>query len=95
MPTNPGTDTERKVLAILQVLSESSEPLGSITIARKLIPLGFSLSERAIRYHLRIADEREYTRPLGRDGRMFTAKGREELRLALAPDRLSFILEKL
>jgi len=95
MLQNPGADSERKILAILQVLSESSESLGSITIARRLIPLGYSLSERAIRYHLRIADERGYTRPLGRDGRMITTKGREELRLAMAPDKLSFILEKL
>lgn len=27
-------ETQRKVVAILKVLSESSEPLGSITIAR-------------------------------------------------------------
>ncbi len=95
MIQNSGADTERKILAILQVLSESSESLGSITIARKLVPLGYSLSERAIRYHFRIADERGYTQSLGRDGRMITAKGREELQLALAPDKLSFILEKL
>ena len=30
------TDTERKIIAILKVLSESAEPLGSITIAREL-----------------------------------------------------------
>jgi len=95
MVQNSSADTERKILAILQVLSESAESLGSITIARKLVPLGYSLSERAIRYHLRIADERGYTQPLGRDGRMITAKGREELRLAMAPEKLSFILEKL
>jgi len=33
---NSSSDTERKVMAILKVLSESSEPLGSITIARPL-----------------------------------------------------------
>jgi repressor of nif and glnA expression len=40
-------------------------------------------------------DERGYTEPLGRDGRMITQLGLEELRVALAPDHLSFILEKL
>jgi len=90
-----GSDTERKIISILKVLSESSEPLGSITIARKLEDRGLYLSERAVRYHLRITDERGYTSPLGRDGRMITTQGLEELKFALAPDRLSFILEKL
>lgn len=88
-------DTERKVLAILKVLSESSEPLGSITIARELERHGISLSERAVRYHLRITDERGYTQPLGRDGRLLTPQGIEELRSALAPEQVGFILEKL
>jgi repressor of nif and glnA expression len=90
-----GSETEKKIIAILKVLSESSDSLGSITIARKLEEHGLSLSERAIRNHLKIADERGYTEPLGRDGRMITPRGLEELRIALVPDRLSFILEKL
>jgi repressor of nif and glnA expression len=95
MVSSAGSDTERKIISILKVLSESSEPLGSITIARKLEERGLYLSERAVRYHLRVADERGYTRPLGRDGRMITPRGLEELRIALVPDQLSFILEKL
>jgi HTH-type transcriptional regulator, global nitrogen regulator NrpRI len=90
-----GSDTERKVVSILKVLSESSEPLGSITIARELERYGISLSERAVRYHLRITDERGYTQAMGRDGRMLTPKGMEELRMALAPDQVGFILDKL
>ncbi len=89
------SETERKIISILRVLSESSEPLGSITIARELKRYGIFLSERAIRYHLRITDERGYTQPLGRDGRMLTPQGLEELRMALAPEQVGFILEKL
>ena len=88
-------ETERKVISILKVLSESTEPLGSITIARELERHGIFLSERAIRYHLRITDERGYTQPLGRDGRMLTARGLEELKMALAPEQIGFIHEKL
>ena len=95
MIQSAGAETERKIIAILKVLSESSKPLGSITIAQKLEHHGLSLSERAVRYHLRITDERGYTQPLGRDGRMITSQGLEELQVALAPDHLSFILEKL
>ncbi len=89
------SEAERKIIAILKVLSESSEPLGSITIARELERHGIFLSERAVRYHLRITDERGYTQPLGRDGRMLTPQGLEELRMALAPEQVGFILEKL
>lgn len=88
-------DTEKKIIAILKVLSESSEPLGSITIAKELEKQGVFLSERAVRYHLKIMDERGYTQPMGIDGRMITSRGLEELRLALAPERVGFILEKL
>ncbi|MEE8414061.1 MAG: NrpR regulatory domain-containing protein [Dehalococcoidales bacterium] len=90
-----GSDTERKVISILKVLSESSEPLGSITIARELGRHGVSLSERAVRYHLKITDERGYTQSLGRDGRMLTPQGLEELKIALAPEQVGFVIEKL
>ena len=95
MISTANSDTERKIISILKVLSESSEPLGSITIARELEKRGLFLSERTVRYHLKLADERGYTHPLGRDGRTITSKGLEELRIALAPDQLSFIMEKL
>jgi repressor of nif and glnA expression len=95
MISSANSDTERKILSILKVLSEFSEPLGSITIARELEKRGLSLSERAVRYHLKITDERGYTQPLGIDGRMITSRGLEELRIALAPDQIGFILEKL
>jgi len=90
-----GSDAESKLISILKVLSESSEPLGSITIARRLEREGVFLSERAVRYHLRIADERGYTQPVGRDGRLITPEGRQEIKDALAPQQLGFIHEKL
>ncbi len=90
-----GADAEGKIISILKVLSESSQPLGSITIARELVRHGVFLSERAVRYHLRMTDERGHTQPLGRDGRMITPKGLEELRVALAPDQVGFIQERL
>jgi len=90
-----GSDAEGKLISILKILSESSESLGSITIARRLEDEGVFLSERAVRYHLRIADERGYTRPGGRDGRMITEEGRREVKDALAPQHLGFVREKL
>jgi repressor of nif and glnA expression len=90
-----GSDAESKLIAILKVLNESSEPLGSITIARRLEREGVFLSGRAVRYHLRIADERGYTLPAGRDGRMITHEGRQEVKEALAPQQLGFVRDKL
>ncbi len=90
-----GADAEGKLIAILRILSESSEPLGSITIARRLEGEGVFLSERAVRYHLKIADERGYTQPGGRDGRMITDEGRREVKEALASQQLGFVKEKL
>jgi hypothetical protein len=88
-------DTERKVISILKVLSESSEPLGSTNIARELESHGVYLSERTVRYHLRIMDERGFTRPLGRDGRSITHEGLEELKNALAPEQIGFVIERI
>lgn len=95
MEQTTSSDVERKIISILKVLSESSAPLGSITIARELERHGVFLSERGVRYHLRITDERGFTLPLGRDGRMITAQGLEELGMALAPQHVGFILNKL
>ncbi|MFH1650501.1 MAG: NrpR regulatory domain-containing protein [Chloroflexota bacterium] len=88
-------DTEKKVIAILKVLSESSEPMGSITIARALERHGVFLSERGVRYHLKITDERGFTKAFGHDGRTVTPRGLEELRSALAPEQVGFIQDKL
>ena len=76
MEQGVGSDAEGKLISILKVLSESSKPLGSITIARRLEHEGVFLSERAVRYHLRIADERGFTHPEGRDGRLITSEAR-------------------
>jgi repressor of nif and glnA expression len=90
-----GAEAENKLIAILKVLSESSEPLGSIHIARRLAQDGVFLSERGVRYHLKIADERGFTQPGGRDGRTLTPEGRQEVKEALAPQQLGVVRDKL
>jgi len=90
-----GADAENKLIAILKVLSESSEPLGSIQIARRLAQDGVFLSERGVRYHLKIADMRGFTEPGGRDGRTLTPAGRQEVREALVPQQLGVVRDRL
>jgi len=95
MELSVGADAERKLIAILKVLDESSEALGSTVIARRLEREGILLSERAVRYHLRIADERGFTKPMGHDGRIITLAGHQEVKDALAPQQLGFVRERL
>ena len=54
-------DVERKVLAILKIMSDSPEPQGARVIAQRLKDYGVELGERAVRYHLKLMDERQFT----------------------------------
>lgn len=89
-------DVERKIIAILKILSESSKPLGSRIVSRTLEEQGIALGERAVRYHLKIMDERGLTRSLGpKDGRTITAAGLEELRNSLVTDKIGFVSARI
>jgi HTH-type transcriptional regulator, global nitrogen regulator NrpRI len=85
-------DVERKITAILKILSDSASPLGSRNISRLLEEQGIYLGERAVRYHLKIMDERGMTRSAGhKDGRTITGPGLEELRNSLVTDKIGFV----
>ena len=87
-------DIERKTIAILRILSQSSEPVGARVISHNLKGQGIELSERAVRYHLKLMDERGFTESVGRDGRLITRLGREELESALVSDKVGFVASK-
>ncbi len=89
------TDVEKKLLAILRVLSESEDPVGARAIAHQLLAEGIELSERTVRYHLRLMDERGLTRNLGEPGRLITDRGREELESAGVSEKLGFVSCKI
>ncbi|MBI4330916.1 MAG: DUF128 domain-containing protein [Chloroflexi bacterium] len=95
MPGFANPDVERKAIAILKVLKDAPEPLGARVIGRALENEGVYLTERAVRYHLKIMDERGLTRLLGRDGRMLTDMGREELKNALVQDKVGFVISRI
>jgi repressor of nif and glnA expression len=88
-------DVERKVLSILKVLSDSPEPLGARVIAQRLRDYGIELGERAVRYHLQLTDERGLTRRAGRDGRLLTEQGMEEVRSALVKYKVGFAISRI
>ena len=66
-------DIERKGILILKILNESQNPVGARVIARKMSEQNVQLSERTVRYHLKLMDERGLTKFIGRrDGRIIT-----------------------
>ncbi len=89
-------DVERKVISILRILHSTSQPLGARLIAQQLKGYGVELGERAVRYHLKLMDERGLTNPMpGRDGREITPLGVEELNNALVTDKVGLVLERI
>jgi repressor of nif and glnA expression len=89
-------DVERKVLAILNTLEDSQQAMGSTIIAKRLKDHGVDLSERAVRYHLRLMDERGLTSLVGRrDGRIITELGHAELKKAMVTHKVGFTLSKI
>lgn len=84
------------MLSILKILDSNPDAiLGSRAISRELRMHGIDLTERTVRYHLRILDERGFTRVFGKEGRMITQKGREELAQALVSEKVGFIISKV
>lgn len=89
-------DVERKTVSILKILKDSPEPLGARAIAQRLKDYGVELGERAVRYHLKLMDERGFTQLLGRrDGRVITKRGIEEVESALVKDKVGFALSRI
>ncbi|UCE97749.1 MAG: DUF128 domain-containing protein [Dehalococcoidia bacterium] len=88
-------DVERKVIAILKALNDSQRVLGARVIARQLKEQGVELGERAVRYHLKLMDERGLTKLIGRDGRIITESGIEELNNALVRDKVGFAISRI
>src|SRR4030042_5773007 len=89
-------EVERKIAAILKVLSDSPEPLGGRIISRRLKEHVINLGERAVRYHLKMMDERGFTSTKRyRDGRSITQPGLEELKSTLVCDKVGFVTDRL
>ncbi len=95
MLTQQAQEVERKVIGILRILSQSDRPLGARVISRHLKDHGVELTERTVRYHLKLMDERGFTESMGRDGRSITQLGLEELRSALVGDKVGFVASKI
>jgi HTH-type transcriptional regulator, global nitrogen regulator NrpRI len=87
-------ETDRKMMEILRILADRSEVLGAKTIAEELRKKGYDLGERAVRYHMRILDEKGFTERIGYAGRRITPEGIKELEKGLIYDQVDFIFAK-
>jgi repressor of nif and glnA expression len=86
----------KTMLSILKILDKQPDTiLGSRELSRQLKMHGIELTERTVRYHLRILDERGYTKVFGKEGRKITQKGRDELSQALVSEKVGFIISKI
>ena len=92
-------DRERMIRAILRVLANEPRPAGSTVVARQLRVRGIHMSDRTVRYHMKLMDERGLTKLVSRGvGRVITATGLEELgkgpveyKLGLAISRIALL----
>lgn len=90
------TKTTKTMLAILKILEKHEDTiLGSREISRQLREHGVELTERTVRYHLKILDERGFTKVFGKEGRKITLRGKEELRMAHVSEKIGFIISKI
>lgn len=85
----------KTMFSILKILEKYTNVVGSREISRQLKLYGIDLTERTVRYHLRILDERGYTEVFGKEGRKITEKGRQELKNALVSEKVGFIISKI
>jgi len=89
-------DIERKVILILKILNESQNPVGARVIARKMSEQNVQLSERTVRYHLKLMDERGLTKFIGRrDGRIITRLGQDEISNARVQDKIGLSISRI
>jgi repressor of nif and glnA expression len=89
-------DIEKKILLILRTLHESPDPVGARIISRRMQEHGVTLSERGVRYHLKLMDDRGLTRLIGRhDGRAITEQGIDEIAHARVHDKIGFAISRI
>ena len=89
-------DIEKKILLILRILKDSPRPVGARIIARRMQDYGVNLSERGVRYHMKLMDQRGLTRLVGRhDGRAITEQGVEEIAHARVRDKIGLAISRI
>jgi len=83
------------MFSILKILDKHTDIVGSKEISNRLKMHGVDLTERTVRYHLKILDERGLTEVFGKEGRKITDKGRSEIQHSRVSQKLGFVISKI
>ncbi len=86
---------EKKRLAILSILKEAKEPLGSQKITELMNHMRYDIRERTVRFHLNAMDAAGLTECVGRQGHLITGRGRMELAQARAFEKVGFLAARI
>ncbi|MGE5237566.1 MAG: DUF128 domain-containing protein [Chloroflexota bacterium] len=81
--------------AIMRVLDKHTGIIGSREISRELKRYGIDLTERTVRYHLRLLDAQGFTKVFGKEGHRITERGKEELKHGLVSEKVGFMISKI
>lgn len=82
---------EKKRLAILRVLRNAGKPIPSKTITDELFTMGYDISPRTIRFHLKSMDDAGLTVYSDKHGRFITEKGISELEASRVYEKVGFL----
>ncbi|MCK5504455.1 MAG: DUF128 domain-containing protein [Thermodesulfovibrionia bacterium] len=85
----------KTMFSILKVLDSRTDIIGAKEISKQLKLHGVELTERTVRYHLKILDERGLTQVFGKEGRKITDKGKKELSQALVSEKIGFVISRI
>lgn len=85
----------KTMFSILKILNKHTDVVGSKEISNQLKMHGIDLTERTVRYHMKILDERGFTEVFGKEGRKITDKGINEISRAHVSDKLGFVISKI
>ncbi|MDR0900480.1 MAG: NrpR regulatory domain-containing protein [Methanobrevibacter sp.] len=88
------SESQEKIIEILRILNEEDKAIGAKVIANELNNKGYNLGERAVRYHMKILDEKGFAERVGYSGRKITKLGQEELKKGLVYNQVDFIFSK-
>ncbi len=81
---------KKKRLSILKILKDSGTPVPGSLITDELNRMGIEISERTVRFHLLEMDREGLTKSAGKQGRIITERGLEELSIARIYDKVGF-----
>lgn len=86
---------DKKKKAILEVLQAEGKPLSSTSVTQMLRCADMDISERAVRIYLNEMDAEGFTQSMGRQGRVITESGQQQLHDMQTLQRVGYMSAKI